>query len=50
METLNTELTSGWHCWRLLFKVIPVSNLASQISFGLLFAVGPQECCLIHYI
>lgn len=21
METLNFELTSGWHCWCLLFQV-----------------------------
>lgn len=45
LETLNTELTSGWHCWCLLFKVKPESNLALQISFALLFAVGPQERC-----
>lgn len=49
LETLNTELTSGWHCWCLLFKVMPDTNLVLKISFCLQFAVGPAEWCLINY-
>ena len=49
LETLSTELTSGWLCWCLLFKVMPDSSPPPQISFVLLFAAAPRVHRPIYY-
>lgn len=40
METLNFELTSGWHCWCLLFQVTP----AYKYNSFLLHFVSEAAC------